>query len=73
MPTAPGAVWQLTEIRDLLTVRGRSGKQKKPEIDGLENERSRHSERLVGRPDMFLMRTHRERSIKHSFGMIFRG
>ena len=50
-----------------------SALQKKAEIDGRESDRARRPERLVGRPDMFLMRTHREQSIKHSFGMIFRG
>ena len=53
---------QLTEIRDLLTVYHeivRSGKQKNPEIDGLENDRSRHPERRLTCPDMFLIRSPR--------------
>ena len=53
----PSPEQQLTEIRDLLTVYHeivRSGKQKNPEIGGLENDRSRHPERRLTCPDMFL-------------------
>ena len=44
---------------------------KKSFISGLDRDRSRHPERLFGRPDMFLIRTPRARSNAHGFGMIF--
>ena len=64
----------LTEIRDLLTVYdadAASGKQNKSFISGLDRGRSRHPERLFGRPDMFVIPTPRARSNEHSFVMIF--
>ena len=64
------AALELIEIRDLLTTIYSSGIQKYPEMDGGECDRSRSPERLSGRPDMFLIRTLRERSTQQVFSCL---
>ena len=54
---------ELIEIRYLLTVKPGSGIQKKAIGGFAGSDGTRRSQRLLGRPDIFLIRTHRERSI----------